>query len=647
MMEMGDIIDRYHQQICDMYMATHPHVNRDQVMSIIVDITQKHFTDIPCKLHNNIKHEMIDTTVKNTFDWLETKKPIISGAGSFFKQHSEYLSPSTIMLESLMDDRGSVKKEMLSVEKGSIEYMNLNTEQSSIKVIMNADYGGSGTPLSPFYSQYIPPATTGSAKNITTTLICCLEYSSDNKHKYAKHNTINELYDMIRIVLSDDTNRELIYDDSFTSDDVLQRLCSKTNNMSMNDVRVLKAFLTSLDQCSLTKLMLAFNVRLVLTKYLSKEVSICADYFKSHSLDTSNITKETLYDAGYGKKAPEVLIPYIERINKVVLDNCIYPFILNDAETRAANMVRDVVCVTDTDSLMVHFASYINEFQSKSDKHSHVETCLFASALGVRLFVEGIIPRFTEYVAEGCRIEDKYYRDKFIFKNEFGFLAQVLINKKMYASSMFVQEGAPRDIHDIAVSGLSFKKRDAAEFLEPIMVDLYDKCILTNGDVDVKALIDTYYYWREKLFKEVKLYTKYYQVLGVKSAEAYDPNKKLPDQVRGSDAWNALFVDDMILPQDRVIIVPVSKALLSELRNSHPLLSKFMKYSEINDKPSWDPVICLPEYFEEIPEWLRPVIDVPRLVDKLLSPFKQILGAFDVVMPDTVGGMIASRMVYI
>jgi hypothetical protein len=40
----------------------------------------------------------------------------------------------------------------------------------------------------------------------------------------------------------------------------------------------------------------------------------------------------------------------------------------------------------------------------------------------------------------------------------------------MYASAMFVQEGSPRNIHEIAVSGLSFKKRDAAEFLEPIMV---------------------------------------------------------------------------------------------------------------------------------------------------------------------------------
>ena len=64
---------------------------------------------------------------------------------------------------------------------------------------------------------------------------------------------------------------------------------------------------------------------------------------------------------------------------------------------------------------------------------------------------------------EPVKPTDEYYRKKFVFKNEFRFSAKALIAKKMYASSMFVQEGSPRDIHDIAISGLSFKKRDAED----------------------------------------------------------------------------------------------------------------------------------------------------------------------------------------
>lgn len=643
---MGDIIDRYHERICDMYMSMHPGVNREQVMSIINDITNKHFRDIPCTLHNNIKHEKIQTTVKNVFDWTEAQKPIISGAGSFFKQHEDYSSPMVLMLESLMDDRSSVKKEMFKYDKESIEYMNLNTEQGSIKVIMNADYGGSGTPLSPFYSQYIPPATTGSAKNITTTLISCLEYASDNKHRYAKLNTINELYDMIYIVLNDTEERELI-DDVYTVDEVVNRLASRVNDINVTDVKMLRLYLMTLPQHLLTKLMLAFNVHLVCRKYLGSEIAECMAYFKANSLDLNNMNKDTIHKAGYGVKPPEEIIEPINRIKKVVLDNCIYAFIPNDAETRAENMVREVVCVTDTDSLMVHFSSYLADFQALDTNFAFLECCLFASALGVRLFVEGIIPKFTGYVAEGCQIKDKYYRDKFIFKNEFGFLSMALFAKKMYASSMFVQEGAPRNIHKIAVTGMSFKKRDAAEFLSPVMLDLYDKYILTSSDVNVEALLDEYYAVRAKLKREVHKDTQYYQVLGVKAAEAYDQTKKLPDQVRGSNIWNAIFPDEEILPMDRVIICPLSWERL-EANMGNKYVSKVHQYSLVdNESKKWDPVICLPEHYKEIPQWLQPCIDVDTLIDKLLSPFKQILGLFDIVMPETKGGMVASRMMYL
>ena len=207
-----DIVEKYKELACRVYMATHPTVSRDKVMSILTDLMNETFKDIPCQMHNDIKHERINTTVKNVLEWVDTRKPIISGSGAFFKQHDEYLAPAGVMLQQLMKDRSAVKNEMWNYDKRSSEYTNLNTQQLSIKVIMNADYGASGTVLSPFFSPYIPPATTGTAKNLTTTLICCLEMASSNKDKYAKINSINELYDMIFKVLDDEEDRNIIED---------------------------------------------------------------------------------------------------------------------------------------------------------------------------------------------------------------------------------------------------------------------------------------------------------------------------------------------------------------------------------------------------------------------------------------------------
>jgi hypothetical protein len=217
---------------------------------------------------------------------------------------------------------------------------------------------------------------------MTTTLICCPEYLSGNNDPWAKCNNINELYDMIHTVLNTDLEGRDMIHDVYTIDEVLQYLISKCNNVKMNDVHVLRVYLESLSKDQLCQLMLAFNARLVLTRYLSGAIDNVMDYLKNHQIDLDNMTEDTIRMAGYGVTAPDEIKHDIEIIEKTVLDNCVYPFILNDCEIRAANMDRLVVCVTDTDSLMVQFASYIEEFHARVSNFRN--SCLLASALGMR-----------------------------------------------------------------------------------------------------------------------------------------------------------------------------------------------------------------------------------------------------------------------
>ena len=129
-----------------MYMKLHPNVNPSRVRELVAELTESQMRNIPCKMHNNMTRELLDTSITNVFNWIETRQPIISGNGTFFKQHEEYLPPIVSMLETLQSDRKRVKKEMWQFDKHSIDYINRNTTQGSIKVIMNADYGGSGAP---------------------------------------------------------------------------------------------------------------------------------------------------------------------------------------------------------------------------------------------------------------------------------------------------------------------------------------------------------------------------------------------------------------------------------------------------------------------------------------------------------------------
>lgn len=662
------ILQKYIDNMCSIYMKLHPDTDADRVKLLTQEFINKSFKDIPCSMKNNITHESIDTSINEVTDWIETRQPIITGNGTFFKQQAEYKSPEIVFTEALLKERKSVKKKMFNYPKGTPEYINLNTAQLNIKVIVNASYGGSGTQFSPFYSVYLPPATTGTAKNTTTTLICCLEFSFDNTNKWTKIKDINGLFDLISIVLNDDKEREFIHD-TYTVDEVLKYLMSKVLLYTPEDIKLVKAFLQTLPSNELTKLMLAFNIRLVLRKYLYSEINYLSTYMKNHPMNLdAEMTKESLHESGFGACCPDELIDAFNRCKKVIADNCIYSFILNDAETRASEMTRDIVCVTDTDSLMVHFSHCIDEFQTRTADFR--DSCLMATAIGLRIFADddGVISKMVECIANGCNIKDEYYRKKFVFKNEFGFLAMALFAKKMYASSCFVQEGAPRDIHSIAVSGMSFKKRDAAEFLEPIMTKLYDTDILTVRKIRVETILDKYYELRDMLDVNLDRNTQFYQVQGLKEVGAYDASKILPEQMRGALIWNAMNPDEEMQPMDRVIVIKLDWKKMETYKDSNSMVAMLYKYNQIlyadhgalangshdrngptidNEDMSKDPVICIPENYKEIPDYIKMCIDKEGTIDKLLSPFKQMLGLFDVYMAETKNGVIASRMVCI
>lgn len=638
-----NVVTKYRDDITDMYIRMHPELDRSKVEQVVQTMIDRSFKDVPCQLHNNVTRERIDTTVTNVLDWIETRDPIISGNGAFFKQHAEELSPKVKMYERLGAKRKAKKKEMYSYPKGSIDYNNCNVAQLSIKVIMNADYGGSATTLSPFYTPYVPPATTATAKWMTTTLICCLEFISDNNNEWSKLQSFNELMDFINCVLTTDTSDRTLIIMDYTPREVTDRLFKRTNGLSSYEYSLLYKYISSMDKVELSKLMHAYSVKHVLRKFLEQEIGRVSRYLKQHQIDLSEITEESLHDAGYGIKPPDEIADDITKINNVIKDNCIYPFMLNDNEARANVMKRVIVCVTDTDSLMVHFADYLNEFQAHTGNFK--KSCIIASAIGMRVFIENIIPALVNNAGLACNIKDEYYRNKFVFKNEFTFLAMALVAKKMYAASMLVQEGKPRNPHDIAITGLSFKKRDSPEFLEPIMNSLYDKMILTSEHIDLDGIYKTYVDMKNTLLTDLTVTSKYYTVQSVKDISAYDPSRTYPSQIRGMLVWNNIFPEEEILPMDSVIVIPLSFDLLEQHAGDNPYLSEILRLSLIgNEKKKTDPYICLPEHYHDIPDWLSPAIDTDGASDKLLASFKQMLSLFDMYMPETKNGFMPTRM---
>lgn len=638
-----NIIEKHDSQIVELYHKMHPELNPDEIMKYVKSFSEKHVIDIPCVMHNNSKNKRIQTTVSKAMSYVDQRQPIITGNGTFVKQHAELTAPTVKMLESLQHKRGVKKKAMFDCAEGSIEYKLKYTGQLNVKIVMNAEYGGAGTPLSPFYNQYVPAATTASAKALTTTLICCLELCSGNTNVWIQMN-ISQLYDFIHVILSNTEDRpNIIIDDSVTPKMVMKYLSKKVHDFTFEDSVYLNKYLETLTTEQLSRLMYAFNVKYALRKLVSNEVKQVMDYIKANMIDIENMSEDTIHRMGAGTKIPEDIMIPMTRIIDVVMDNCIYPYLIDDNEVRCDYMKRCIVCVTDTDSLMVHFSSFL-QYLFVDDIPSFRDKCLCASAFGRMLYVENIIPKFVQYQALNCNIKDKYYRDKFIFKNEFLFLAMTLYSKKMYAMSTLIQEGKPRNPHKISFTGLSFKKRDSAQFLEPVMRELYDKYILTGSKIQPEKIYESYMFHQNKLMKELSETTAYFKQGSVKPAESY--KKAIPAQVRGALIWNTLYPDEKMQTLDRVYVVPLSWDLMDEhSQNDSKVAALLQLCLKGNEKRKSDPYISIPESYKTLPPFIAKCVNKQFAIDKILSPYKQIAGLFDFVMPETYGAQTMSRLI--
>lgn len=638
-----NIIEKHDAQIVELYHRMHPELNPDDIMKHVKAFSEKHGVDIPCVMHNNSKNKKKQTTVSNVMSYIDQRQPIITGNGTFVKQHAELLAPTVKMLESLQHKRGVKKKAMFDCAEGSIEYKLKYTGQLNVKIAMNAEYGGAGTPLSPFYNQYVPAATTASAKALTTTLICCLELCSGNTNKWIQMN-ISQLYDFMHHILNDTEDRpNRVVENSITPDMVHNYLSKKVHEFSFHDSLYLKMYLNTLSHEDLSKLMYAFNVKYALHHLVPNEVKQVMDYIKANMIDTENMTEETIHNMGAGTKIPEPIMVPMTRIIDIVMDNCIYPYLIDDNEVRCDYMKRCIVCVTDTDSLMVHFSSFL-KYLFVEDVPTFRDKCLCASAFGRMLYIENIIPKFVQYQALNCNIKDKYYRDKFIFKNEFLFLAMTLYSKKMYAMSTLIQEGKPRNPHKISFTGLSFKKRDSAQFLEPVMRELYDKYILTGSKIQPEKIYESYMFYQNKLMNEISHTTAYFKQGSVKPASSY--KKSIPAHVHGAMIWNTMFPDEKMQTMDRVYVVPLSWQLMEENAQNDTKIAWLLQLClKGNENKKRDPYISLPESYKTIPDFIGKCVNKQFAIDKILSPYKQIAGLFDFVMPETYGAQTMSRLI--
>lgn len=327
-----------------------PLLDENEAKTFAEEEYDKHFKDPKAIIYNNYEREQINTSLSKVYDWIETKKPIVTESGSLFKQHSQCYNPDIVILSKLLSDRKIAKKAMFKFKEAAkaavdptqrLELLDQsarsNLKQKRLKVIANSEYGVSGLSSSQQFNMACASATTARGQ----ALISCAEtafedFLADN----VLFNNMDECMRFIKDIIEEKSERKFndaTWVRSKTVDQVVDRLTHKFIEPDTADTELIREILSHINQEDLNRIYYKSNLE---------------EFFR-HSNKASNLLRTVV--ASHKEyldptKPPKDFEPELAKMRAAVLEYVHYNHPTTDRVYRLKAHMRKRVIVIDTDS---------------------------------------------------------------------------------------------------------------------------------------------------------------------------------------------------------------------------------------------------------------------------------------------------------
>lgn len=656
----------------DTIMQMNPKLNRDQVEAQVKRITKEDWHDPTIIMDNNVTGKGGVITLSRLCNWIEERNPVISGNATFYCQPSELLSPTSNMLRALKKGRKEVKIKMFEYNPASDEYQMLDLDQGNKKVIMNAEYGGSGAPTAAFYTKYSPAATTLMAQSIITTMAAFFEgFVGDNQ----KFFSVNECYDWMRHVIQK-TKPIPKWVNRPTASQVAKRIKLHFYILSMADFKGIDAYVSNCTQDQLTYLYYANNLNQFVHDhiYVANLIREILRNLPKYQAAVEKVPDEfqSMFPGGdrdaidaYNKwmsaemflnpyKVPKCIKPYMDELKELISQFIYVEYITPDSIIKLNNHKRNTVLLVDTDSNIINadlFVSYIlrevlpgETFGRPKMYNEMILVNVLAALLDVN--VAGLLDFYGR-----CHHMDKDSRAELTMKNEFMFRRLFLmLVKKRYCASIVLREGNIIYPFKPEIKGVDFIKAGVTDEVSNRFTKILKDHILYSDDIELHELMTDLKKFERDIYRDLRRGgTKYLKPQQYKAEAAY---KMVKDEYgnfvstkawslpvyRGSMAWNELYPTRKINSLDRVKVV---KLIISGPQDLERIRTKYpQEYQMIMDKIYRSPngyiqksglrYICIPNTVTAMPEWLVELIDADVIVSDIMASFRSITEALSI-----------------
>lgn len=647
----------------DTILKARPDYKREDVEKIVTRMVKERFKDPTIIVDNNVTGANETITLSKLCKWIKKRGPVISGNATFYKQPSEEKSPSSAMLRKLKQGRKEVKKRMFGLDPTSDEYQMLDLDQSNKKVIMNAEYGGSGTPTAAFYTKYSPAATTLMAQSIITTMAALFEgYVGDNQ----KFFSINEFYDWANKVIQK-KNKIPHWVQIPSAHEVSLRLELHFYIANMEDFPYIESFVESCtdeERCYLyyannimefvgrhpKVINLIQNVLMKLPKYQASEDKTVPREFAGQFEDADKYNKwisEKMFLNPY--KIPECIKEDMDKIISLFTQFIYVEYITPDSIVKLNNHKRNTVLLVDTDSNIINsdiFVSFILNDIFHGDTFGREK--IYCEMILVNVLAASLdraVAMELDYYGRMHNMDEES-RAELTMKNEFMFRRLFLMKtKKRYAASIVLREGNIILPFKPELKGLDFIKAGVTEEVSDKFSKMLEDNILFPEEPKLHELSRDVKLLEKDIYKNLRNGgTIYYKASSLKPIESYKKAKDKYGNIigttawalppfRGSIIWNEIYPDNQIYTLDRVKIVKLTVTGIQDLdciKDDYPEIYKTIIDKVFNsDIPEIRKyglkTICIPAVMKKVPDWMTRLIDYDVTVSDIISSFKSVL----------------------
>lgn len=591
------IIDNYVGQSKRMLGYYFPSISSFDLEQAIDYSIEKRYKDEPCHVYNDYKRADVDMNLLSLTEYILSKQPIVTNYGVLYKNHGKEPNPLMDMIAGFLADRKKLKKEMFKHPKGSDDFQKYNLLQLLEKLNANGSYGATGNYACLLYNLHFASATTSCGRRSIALVTLLFEGFLSNGVKFGSLNEVMSYFDNIiqeaperKYKSSDILDRDITLEECFT-----QVILTTGFNWvpDEEEMDIIWITMNRFSQEELNRIYYKNNLyEFMENESMTKAIRLLLEEMDEPFVDPND--------------PPENIIPLLDGFLDILMEFVYYHHQTIDAIDRCDNMIKNVCCISDTDSAIVSLDAWYRYVLDKVEDDNNItirrlhtnivekltkdeyygtypkqkvvswieddydydfrndeiiqmkkslNVCTMIPEEGLKFSIINIMAYVLTKLSDDLllrfsKITNSYSPDKPCYmslKNEFFFVRALLtMNKKNYATKQILQEGnlIPEE-ESLDIKGLAINKPPLSKDMRNELKKIMYEDILNTPVISQIDVIKKLAILEKKIFQSLQSgEKKYYKGVSIKSMSNYDDPMRIQG-VKASIVWNTVRDDGL------------------------------------------------------------------------------------------------------